>query len=1567
MKRLLFISFIIIYSVFSGFAQNKPVWSKSIASKNTFVKDKAVLRDNFPTDFQLFDLEITQMRNILFSCAANRLSNKGTIISLPNVAGKLEEFQIYEASNFEPNLQAQFPEIRAYSGKGITDRFATLKLSISQQGIQTMVFRADKPSEFIEAYSEDHKTYAVFESQRKKGELAWSCTTDEQNLNRNFTNQTTNFSNRSNIGEVKTMRLAQSCNGEYANYFGANATNQTATGPGLVLAAYNATLTRCNGVYEKDLGLHLNLIPESINLIFYNPTTDPYTTLANWNTQLQNTISSLLTGVGSTLAANNAAYDVGHMFGASGGGGNAGCIGCVCVDDTASTTDKNKGAGITSPGNGVPQGDSFDIDYVVHEIGHQLGGTHTFSHNNEGSGTNKEVGSGITIMGYAGITNYDLAAHSIDSYHETSIAQIQANLATKTCPVTTSLAGINATPIVNPVPNYTIPKSTPFILTGLATDANTGDALTYSWEQDDDGVGQTGANSPARINKPTGPNFLSWTPSISPSRYFPKLSSILANSPTTLQVGGDTGLFSEALSSVARTLKFRLTVRDNALYSSVAPISLGQTAFTDMTVTVNATAGPFTIISPNTNVSWIPASNEIVSWNVAGTTANGVNCAYVDIYSSSNGGNDFPILLASKVPNDGSENISVPNTLGANNRLMVRGNNHIFLDVSNTNFTIANPISTFGLSFSGIAGGQNKTVCQGDATSFAINYSTLLGFTNATNFSVVGNPGGSIASFSQNTVTTDASISLSITNTQFCLPGLYNIIVTGTSGTSTKTVSLYLEVLNSTFAIPQLITPVNNAFGITSTIILNWDADAVATNYEVQVATDDLFTNIIRNVNVSTNNYLVTGLQDITNFFWRVLPKNSACFGVFSDVYRFTTEQTFCSSPAALDTPITITTATSNTINSIINIPTANGISIFDIDVSANITHTYTSDLTLLLIAPNGTQIQLVTSQCGSGQNINATFDDAGAVLACSSSPAIGGRIKPVQPLSILNAVNSSGNWTLRVIDNANGDGGSLNSWSMKICAAPDQSQTCGQISTIWNGTSWSNGRPYDNVLATISGNYIATNDLKACALNVTGTAQVTINSGSNLIVKGAVNVDATANLLIQNNANLIQIEDVINTGNITSNRETSALMRLDYVNWSSPVNGPQTLKSFSPFTLNNRFYTFDTPSNLYSAIAAPLTTTFAPGKGYLIRMPDNHPTVPTIFNGIFTGTPNNGNIDVNLVFSGINTSFNLVGNPYPSTINVADLLSINATSIIGVIYFWRKTNNAAGTAYATYSLGGATTTSPTSLVPNGSIQVGQGFLVESKNVLNPKISFSNALRQKNNSNQFFRLDNTIPSDRIWLNLTNSDNAFSQMLVGYSYEATNGYDLNYDAKGTNDSALRLSSIIDNDEFIIQNRALPFQETDVFPLHFKTDLAGEYSIAIDHLEGLFVGSQDVFLKDNAQQTATNLKVSPYTFSTDVGEFNSRFELVFQNPSLSASAFDVTNEVVVITSKNEIKINSRNEKITNVTIYDLLGRQLLASDKILSNQFSTSKIVAKKQVLLVKTQLIDETVFTKKIIF
>ncbi|MBS1743551.1 MAG: T9SS type A sorting domain-containing protein [Bacteroidetes bacterium] len=746
MKKTLLLTHLFVLISIAGFTQTNRFWTANYESPSAIKKYKTVERLSFPKEFKLFNLNLAAMKQELFTVADNRLRHT-TVITLPNVDGQMEEFEIVEASNFEPALQERFPDIRAFSGRGLTDKTAMLKLSISPEGIQTMIFRTGKENEFIEVYSDDHLTYAVFKSHRNPGQLPWTCSTVETKMANGLNNEIgkTGITARSG-GDLKTMRLAQSVTAEYSNYFGATSASQVS----LVLAAVNNTLTRCNGVYEKDLALHLNLIVSTTNVFYYNASSDPYSAAATgangaWNSELQSTLTSVI---------GDANYDIGHLFGASGGGGNAGCIGCVC-------TNGSKGSGFTSPADGIPSGDNFDIDYVVHEVGHQLGANHTFSFSLEGTGVNKEVGSGITIMGYAGITSQDVAPHSIDIYHEASIAQIQSNLASKSCPVTTSISATNATPVVAAVSNYTIPISTPFALTGSATDANATDVLTYCWEQNDNSS-VSGASSVASATKASGPNWISFSPTTSPTRYFPKLATILAggliSGPLT---GGDAGANTEALSSVSRTLNFRLTVRDNAPYSSTAPVSVGQTQFTDMVVTVTNTSGPFQVTSPNTAVSWAGNSSQTITWNVASTTGAPVSCANVKISLSTDGGQTFPTVLIASTTNDGSEVVTIPNTPTTTARIKVEAVGNIFFDISNTNFTITAAAS--GLTTITTSAVSPVTYCTGTAVSVPF---TTNAAANAGNVftAQLSNAAGSFASpVSIGTLTSTAAGTISAT------------------------------------------------------------------------------------------------------------------------------------------------------------------------------------------------------------------------------------------------------------------------------------------------------------------------------------------------------------------------------------------------------------------------------------------------------------------------------------------------------------------------------------------------------------------------------------------------------------------------------------------------------------------------------------------------------------------------------------------------------------------------------------------------------------------------------------
>ncbi|CAI8789852.1 Secretion protein [Chryseobacterium sp. IT-36CA2] len=643
------------------FAQTDRLWTSGSSKISSPILENMSRFEN-P---QLYHLNISGLKNVLMKAPKRSTGKSETIISFPNSAGKMENFKITENSNFEPELDAKYPDIKSYIGVGVEDPASKVYFSISSLGLSSMEIYGDKSAVFIQPYTKDLSTYIIYKKSDSKDNLnKLECKVldiaPKGNLN--------DISNKNADDAIlRTFKLALSCTGEYTSYFGGTKAQ--------ALAAMNNTMTRVNGIFENDFAARMILIANNDDLIYTDASTDPYSPssqMKNWNLELMNNLNT-------SIGNNN--FDIGHLFGRDGGGGNAGCIGCICDNNMSTYQDQGitypssyKGSGYTSPANGIPSGDTFDIDFVAHEMGHQFGGNHTSSYRVEAGLKPVEPGSGSTIMGYAGVTNYDVQTNSDPFFHALNIEQITDNIKTKTCSLNT-LTG-NSIPTANAGLDYIIPKSTPFMLTGSGTDAD-GDPLTYIWEQMDKGTSsETGADSAAKETKIPGPTFRSWTPSSSPVRYFPIMSSILAGSLKTTGKEIDV----EALPAVARTLNFRLTVRDNKAGG-------GGNNSDDTKITVNSAAGPFVITSQNTAVSYVKGSSQIVTWDVAGTTANGVNTANVDILWSTDNGITWTTLLTA-TPNDGSETITIPDTLTNSGRIMIKGSNHIFFDINNANISV---------------------------------------------------------------------------------------------------------------------------------------------------------------------------------------------------------------------------------------------------------------------------------------------------------------------------------------------------------------------------------------------------------------------------------------------------------------------------------------------------------------------------------------------------------------------------------------------------------------------------------------------------------------------------------------------------------------------------------------------------------------------------------------------------------------------------------------------------------------------------------------------------------------
>jgi hypothetical protein len=571
-----------------------------------------------------------------------------TILALPLPEGGFGRFRVEASPIMEDALAAQFPEIRTYRGQGVDDPAATVRFDWTPAGLHAMVL-SPRGTLFVDPETKgDSSHYVAYYSRdyARRVRPSFRCTVTGKEVARSATAAAADVTIQSPGSLLQRYRLALAATGEYTQFFGG-----TVSG---AMAAMATTMNRVNAVYERELAVRMVLVANNASIVYTNASTDPYTN-NDGSTMLGQNQSNLNAVIGS------ANYDIGHVF-STGGGGVAG-LGVVCSS--------GKAKGVT--GSGQPTGDSFDIDYVAHEMGHQFGGNHTFN-GTTGScgGGNREAsaayepGSGSTIMPYAGICGAeDLQPHSDDYFHAKSLLEMSAFLASggASCDQTSSTG--NTPPVVDAGPSFTIPSRTPFTLTASGSDAN-GDALTYAWEEYD-----LGAASPPSTDNGNRPIFRSFLPTTSPSRTFPKLANILANTTT----------IGELLPTTTRTMTFRVTARDNRA---------GGGGFgTDTTqVSVRSDAGPFVVTAPNTALSWAGGSMQTVTWNVANTAAAPVSTANVRILLSTNGGQTFPTTLVASTPNDGSEAVVVPNTPTSSARVKVEAVGNIFFDVSNANFTI---------------------------------------------------------------------------------------------------------------------------------------------------------------------------------------------------------------------------------------------------------------------------------------------------------------------------------------------------------------------------------------------------------------------------------------------------------------------------------------------------------------------------------------------------------------------------------------------------------------------------------------------------------------------------------------------------------------------------------------------------------------------------------------------------------------------------------------------------------------------------------------------------------------
>lgn len=557
-----------------------------------------------------------------------------------------------------------------------------------------------------------------------------------------------------------------------------------------------------------------------------------------------------------------------------------------------------------------------------------------------------------------------------------------------------------------------------------------------------------------------------------------------------------------------------------------------------------------------------------------------------------------------------------------------------------------------------------------------------------------------------------------------------------------------------------------------------------------------------------------------------------------------------------------------------------------------------------------------------------------------------------------------------------------------------------------WDGTSWSAAPDQDTVVILDDDYDTATANLTACSIDLNGNT-LTINKDEFVQVQG--NITGIGTIDIKDSGSLVQVEDGVDNGTqwtMNMERNTQKVFRYDFTYWGSPLTleSAFTLKELSTMTLFDKYYQWNATTGSWTTLAYG-TQNMVPGRGYIVRAPQNYDiegaadAEAQTFNANFTGLPNNGIVTQDVVGDNVTNKWNLLSNPYPSALDIEAFLEDNQAFLDGTIYLWTHNNRIVPTVpgdddvysynpsdYASYNFSGPVATRGQSAlsednpaedtdinnnVPTQFLAAGQAFFV--KGLSGGEVTFSNLYRGGTNNN-FFRPAPTTPIDnwemsgkhRVWLNLTGTD-AFNQILVGYVENATNDLDWGYDGAQFGGNKVTLYSILDNNNLVIQGRALPFNNQDEVPLGYKTTLTGTLTISIDHYDGFFEG-QDVYMEDKLLDVIHNLKQADYSFAAVPGTFNERFVLRFQpSEELGTPDQELANGLLVYRDNGGIRIKSDLQDLEQVTVYDLLGRAVFEKKAVGGNELAIENVVMNEQPLIVKVQLADGAVVSRKIVY
>ncbi len=979
--------------------------------------------ENVPTSYRKLALDINAMAGLIRQAPMENTEAARTsplILSLPMPDGRMENFAVWEAPIMAKELATAYPMIKTYAGRSIENPNNRMRIHLSPLGFNAIFLTTAGTAHIAplaEGQTEYYMSFYLKDIEVNLENLplemcgVHSANWDGMGLDpAHFpSDQSIELNGERGVGSVavdnQKYRLAVATTAEFSNAHGGNVTS--------VLNQVTLLMNNVNMVMEGENAITLELIPTTTQAFFFPPNnSDPYTN-GNTGAMIDQNPPALNAAVGSS------SYDIGHVFGTNAGG--LASTGSVCGNAD------NKGRGVSCE-FGAYSGLPFYL-IIAHEMGHQFNALHTFNlcdMENESTETAYEPGSGSTIMCYAGASdcgpNY---VQNMDDnyYHINSLIRIQQfsrdNTSGGACDQLTAIGNNSPEASIALVDGFYIPISTPFQLTGAATDPD-GDPMTYCWEQYDKGPQST-------LGTPIGtaPLFRSRLPTTSLTRVLPRIETIIANSTDKTEV----------LPTITRPITFRFTARDNN-----APA--GAWGYAEVKFNATETAGPFVVTNPNTTgITWEVGDYKEVTWNVANTTNNLVNCQFVNIKLSTDGGFTYPVTLLAQTPNDGSAFVVVPDEITTTARVRVEAADNIFFDISNNNFSIVAPAEP---GFALVQNIEFGTACIPDDFEVELETTALLGFSGEITFSASDLPPGATASFSPNPVTPGGSTTLVLDMSNVTVDGTYNITITASAnGLADQERVVSINVVNNDFSAMMLTGPADGASAQSLLPSFQWSALPNAHTYDIEIATSPTFGNTVvaDSFGLTVTTYVpdIT-LQENTLYYWRIRSNNECGAGQYSDAATFITVAQSCTTYPSTNAPIAISPAGLPYITSKVMVPQS--ILVSDVNLK-NVNGVFDSfgDLGFRLKSPNGDSVVIMNGaslSCFLNLPFDLGFDDQSPTAIPCPPPTNGSFFKPHNPLSAFIGTNGQGEWTfvLKVLDSFGSQGGTFDSWALELCGA---------------------------------------------------------------------------------------------------------------------------------------------------------------------------------------------------------------------------------------------------------------------------------------------------------------------------------------------------------------------------------------------------------------------------------------------------------------------------------------------------------------------------------------------------